>query len=344
RRGGREAVRLLHPGHPVGPVGELRVDAEHRLLRILLEEVRQVAQRVQVVLLGEGLGGGEPVGVVDLRVRQPDDPVLLQVGLSYRLVLLLFGRYGLVVAQMGQPPRARVLPHQVDLTFLQRVPGTVRTGDVGEVDGLGAGGLQGDLRDVGEQHLLGAVLAPLRDLHALQLRHLPDRPRLHIERQGGVDVESTCAHQQRQSGQQSTRTTHATPSGPPSAPLRAVPHDSPLGPRYLSSSAPSQSTNSATPTASTAPTTSTDVRFSLYPASINSPSPPPLTKNANVAVPTASTSDVRNPARIMGTASGSSMRNNTPNADIPMPRPASTSAGSTESIPVMVFRSTGSSE
>ena len=61
-----------------------------------------------------------------------------------------------------------------------------------------------------------------------------------------------------------------------------------------------------------------------------------------MAVPTASTSAVRSPARISGTASGSSTRHSTPAADIPMPRPASIRDGSTCWMPTMVFRSTGS--
>src|SRR5690606_1978390 len=76
------------------------------------------------------------------------------------------------------------------------------------------------------------------------------------------------------------------------------PHRNPLGDRYVSASAPSQSTSSASAIDSTAPTLSTSQLFSLYPVSISSPRPPAPTKTARVAVPTASTRAVRRPARM----------------------------------------------
>ncbi len=72
------------------------------------------------------------------------------------------------------------------------------------------------------------------------------------------------------------------------------------------------------------------------------PSPPPLMNVARVAVPTTSTRAVRTPAMITGSARGSSIRSSTAVWDIPTPRAASTSVGSTPRSPSMVLRSTGS--
>ena len=80
----------------------------------------------------------------------------------------------------------------------------------------------------------------------------------------------------------------------------------------------------------------------MIPAEIRSPNPPPPPNVASVAVPTFSTSAVRTPARISGTASGSSTLVSTPSGDIPMPRAASVSVGSMPRSPAMVLASTGS--
>lgn len=74
---------------------------------------------------------------------------------------------------------------------------------------------------------------------------------------------------------------------------------------------------------------------------MGSPRPPAPMKVARVAVPTLSTSATRMPATITGTASGISTLSRVCLADIPMPRAASMSAGSTCSSPTTVFVSTG---
>ena len=86
---------------------------------------------------------------------------------------------------------------------------------------------------------------------------------------------------------------------------------------------------------------STRLSARLTPVVMRMPRPPPSTKVASVAVPTRSTRAVRMPASMIGTARGSSIWNNTWTALMPMPRPASTSLGSTASKPTMVFFSTG---
>lgn len=83
------------------------------------------------------------------------------------------------------------------------------------------------------------------------------------------------------------------------------------------------------------------MRWLVMPAVISTPSPPPPPKTAKVAVPTLRTRAVRTPARISGTASGSSTRVSTPVADMPIPRAASSRVGSFALRPAIVLDSTG---
>jgi hypothetical protein len=64
-------------------------------------------------------------------------------------------------------------------------------------------------------------------------------------------------------------------------------------------------------------------------------------KVASVAVPTSSTSAVRTPASITGTASGSSTRNRTASELMPIPAAGFDQRGSTPWMPTIVLRSTG---
>ncbi len=107
--------------------------------------------------------------------------------------------------------------------------------------------------------------------------------------------------------------------------------------------APSQSKVSATIATITAPTMSTGSWLSFRPELMVMPSAPPPIRKASVAMPMLRTIAVRTPARITGTASGSSMRVSTSRRVMPMPRPASMTLRSTPSRPTIVLRSTGSS-
>ena len=62
---------------------------------------------------------------------------------------------------------------------------------------------------------------------------------------------------------------------------------------------------------------------------------------ANAPVPTSSTRAVRRPAMITGRAKGSSTRSRVCSGDMPMPRAASTTVGSTPRSPASVLASTG---
>ena len=81
--------------------------------------------------------------------------------------------------------------------------------------------------------------------------------------------------------------------------------------------------------------------FSAIPRKINSPSPPEPMSAQSVATPTLITVAVLMPAKITGTAKGSSTLNNTCRSDMPIPLAASQTAGSTSSIPVYVFLTIG---
>lgn len=83
------------------------------------------------------------------------------------------------------------------------------------------------------------------------------------------------------------------------------------------------------------------MRWVVIPVVMSTPRPPPPPKVARVAVPTFRTSAVRTPARISGTASGSSIRDRTPSGDMPMPRAASRSVGSFAFRPAIVLERTG---
>ena len=72
-----------------------------------------------------------------------------------------------------------------------------------------------------------------------------------------------------------------------------------------------------------APTNSAVLRCNLSPELIVSPNAPPPMYVARAAVPTLITRAVRTPARMTGTARGSSMRVSTWNPEYPMPLPAS---------------------
>ena len=79
------------------------------------------------------------------------------------------------------------------------------------------------------------------------------------------------------------------------------------------------------------------------PRKMYTPSPPAPMAAAIVAVPTLTTVATRTPARITPRASGSSTCVRSSQSVMPIPRPASRTAGSTPAMPVYVFRTIGSS-
>ena len=79
------------------------------------------------------------------------------------------------------------------------------------------------------------------------------------------------------------------------------------------------------------------------PRKMYTPRPPAPMAAAIVAVPTLTTVATRTPARITPKPSGSSTCVRSCQSVIPMPRPASRTAGSTPAMPAYVFRTIGSS-
>ncbi len=84
-------------------------------------------------------------------------------------------------------------------------------------------------------------------------------------------------------------------------------------------------------------------KFWMKPDRIRLPKPPYPTSAPMVTMPTVETVAIRMPARIVGRASGTSIRQSTVAVPIPIPRAASNTSGSTSSSPTTVLRSTTSS-
>jgi len=92
----------------------------------------------------------------------------------------------------------------------------------------------------------------------------------------------------------------------------------------------------------TAPASMSPASTMASPLKIKSPRPPPPTRKLMAAVPTLMTTAVRMPVRMMYMAFGISTLKSTCRGVMPMPWPASTSAGSTWKIPATVLRMMGS--
>src|SRR5699024_2564228 len=247
----------------------------------------------------------------------------------YGLPLLLLVRDSLL-AHIGDPRGPGVLPLHIRVAAEHRLP---RRHGPGQVRGVGDRETcrpQHQYGDLAQDQLFGEVLRTDGDRIVLGPFDRLDRHRLN--RRGVPGGRLQAARCQR-CGQEN--------GGQCAQQASAAFHHSPRGRATCSTTRPSQSTSNASNATSNAPENSRLFRYRLMPVMIRMPNPPPLMKAASVAVPTSSTSAVRTPARITGTARGSSTRTSTARADIPIPRPASTSLGSTPFRPTMVLRSTG---
>src|SRR5215207_8776289 len=112
-----EVVSLLHPWQAVVTRGELGSHADSGFIRVLFDELLEVGEVFDTELVVDLLAHGDGVGVVGRRRRfQPHYAVLLEVFLGHGFELLLATRYGVRVAQVGDPTSPRVLPGHVDLT------------------------------------------------------------------------------------------------------------------------------------------------------------------------------------------------------------------------------------
>src|SRR5699024_9714418 len=202
-----------------------------------------------------------------------------------------------------------------------RLPGTRGAGDVRQVLRVGAGGAEEDHRELAEDDLLGEVLRADRERQAGEV-HVAD---------GSGDLarrDETTARAETAAGQAQTERAGA-PEQQGSSGGVAEAHETPFGVSASSRTRPAQSTSRATTAMISAPRMRRGERKGVTPVTMSAARPPALMKVAKLAAPTTSTSAVRTPAMITGSASGSSTRRSTSAPDIPMPRAASTSVWST---------------
>src|SRR5439155_11068852 len=112
----------------------------------------------------------------------------------------------------------------------------------------------------------------------------------------------------------------------------------------LRSTTPSNaSASSASSAAGMAPARIRVLSTVATPRKMYTPSPPAPIAAAMVAIPTLTTVAMRTPARMTPAARGSSTSRSSSPSVIPIPRPASRTAGSTPAIPVYVLRTMGRS-
>src|SRR5579871_183929 len=132
---------------------------------------------------------------------------------------------------------------------------------------------------------------------------------------------------------------HHRDQNPPRAQLEACSH---RGRNRFSNCPSPKSASNARAAAGIAPARMSWLFTIASPPKINSPTPPAPIAAAIVASPTEITTATRTPDRITFSASGSCTRHSSCRSVSPIPRPASTTAGSTPRIPVYVLRITGS--
>src|SRR5690606_26808263 len=268
---------------------------------------------------------------------------VLQVGPAHRLPLLARVRQRLAVALVRDPRRAGVLVRGVRVPVHDRLPGADAALDAGAVDDLRAGRLERDAHDRAEDELLGELLGGDGEGRPFEGLVLREGGGGHVVHHGGAAGQPAGGgRQQHRPGEQRPRRRAPGARYRPSCPPPHDPASRPRGRSSSSASEASQSTSSASATVRIEPSISTGLPRPVMPVVISTPRPPPPPKVARVAVPTFSTRAVRTPARISGTASGSSTRVSTPIGDIPMPRAASSRVGSLARRPAMVLASTGS--